>query len=42
MNIAKLITKHPNIKNSSLSLIFLKNYFKLIKEIREENASELE
>ena len=32
-NIVQLINKHPKIKNSSLSLNFLKCYFKLIKEI---------
>ena len=35
INIAQLINKHPKIKNSSLSLNFLKYYFKLIKEICE-------
>ena len=42
INIVKLIDKHPKIKNSSLSLHFLKKYFKMIKEICEENSSEFE
>ena len=42
MNIVKVIIKHPKIKNSFLFLNFLKNYFKLIKEICEENASTFE
>ena len=42
INIVKLIDKHPKIKISSLSLHFLKKYFKMIKEIREENSSEFE
>ena len=40
--IVKLTDKYPKIKNSSLSLHFLKNYFKMIKEICEENSSEFE
>ena len=40
INIVKCINKHSKIKNASLSLSFLKNYFKLIKKISEENASE--
>ena len=42
INIVKLITKYPNVKNVSLSLNCYKKYFKLIKEIWEENASEFE
>ena len=42
MNIVKVINKHPKIKNSFPSLNFLKNYFKLIKKICEENASKFE
>ena len=42
INIVKLITKYPKIKNSSLFLIFLKNHLKLFKEICEENKSEFE
>ena len=42
INIVKLISKYPKVNNSSLSLKFLKNYFKLIEEICEENASEFE
>ena len=38
----KLINKHPKTKKSSLSLNFLLNYYKLIKIICEENASEFE
>ena len=36
----KLINKHPKIKNASVSLNYLKNYFKLIKEICEKNTDE--
>ena len=42
INIVKLINKYRKVNNSSLSLKFLKNYFKLIKEICEENESEFE
>ena len=42
INIVKLITKYPNVKNVALSLNCYKKYFKLIKEIWEENASEFE
>ena len=42
INIANLINKRPKIKNSSLSLKFMKIYFKMIRKIREENASEFE
>ena len=42
INIVKLINKHAKIKNSSLSLNFLKYYFKMIKETYEENVSEFE
>ena len=42
INIVKLTDKHPKIKNSLLSLHFLKNYFKIIKEIREKKFSEFE
>ena len=42
INTVKLINKYPKVKNSSLSLNFLKKYFKLIKEICEENAGEFE
>ena len=42
INIVKLINKHPKIKNSSLSLNFLKNYFKLIKEMCEESSTKFE
>ena len=38
IRLARLFNKHPNIKNPTLSLIFLKNYFKFIKEIHEENG----
>ena len=42
INIVKLTNKHPKIKNSSLSFSLLKNYFKSIREICEENASKFE
>ena len=41
-NIAKLIGQRPKIKKYSFSLHFLKNYFKMIKEVCEENSSEFE
>ena len=41
-NIAKLIGQCPKIKKYSFSLHFLKNYFKMIKEVCEENSSEFE
>ena len=37
--IVRLIDKYAKIKNSWLSLHFLKIYFKMIKEICEENSS---
>ena len=40
ITIVKLIKKHPQIKDSSLALNILKNYFQLNKEICEENACE--
>ena len=42
IHIVKFIDKHPKIKKSSLSLHFLKNYFKMIKKLCEENSSEFE
>ena len=33
MNVFKLLDKYPKLKNSSLTLNFIKNYFKDIKEI---------
>ena len=38
--IAKFVNKYPRMKKSSLSLHFLKNNFKIIKEICYENASD--
>ena len=40
INMVKLIGKYPKLKYLLLSLHFMKNYFKLIKEICEENDSE--
>ena len=39
-SIARFINKYPRMKKSSLSLHFLKNNFKIIKEICHENANE--
>ena len=38
--IAKFVNKYLTMKKSSLFLHFLKNNFKIIKEICHENASE--
>ena len=40
ISIVKCVNKYPKMKKSSLSLHFLKNNFKIIKEIYHENASE--
>ena len=40
ISIVKFVNKYPKMKKSSLSLHFLKNNFKIIKEICHENASE--
>ena len=40
IDMVKLIGKYPKLKYLLLSLHFMKNYFKLIKEICEENDSE--
>ena len=40
INMVKLIGKYPKLKYWLLSLHFMKNYFKLIKEICKENDSE--
>ena len=37
INVFNLIEKHPKLMKSSVTLTFLKNYFKDIKEICEEN-----
>ena len=42
ISIVKFLNKYPKMKKSSLSLHFLKNNFKIIKEIYHENASEFE
>ena len=42
INVFKLIEKHPKLMKSSVILTFLKNYFKDIKQICEENSSEFE
>ena len=41
-NMVQLINKQPKIKNSSLSLDFLENYFKFIKKICKEKTSEFD
>ena len=40
ITIVRLISKHPQIKDSSLALNILKNSFQLNEEICEENACE--
>ena len=40
ISIVKFVNKYSRMKKSSLSLYFLKNNFKVIKEICHENASE--
>ena len=42
INIFKLIDKHPKLMKWSITLTFLKNYFKDIKQIYKENSSEFE
>ena len=42
INIVKLINKHPKMKNSSLLLNFLKNYFKANKDICKASATKFE
>ena len=42
INVFKLIQKHPKLMKSSVTLTFLKNYFKDIKQICEENSREFE
>ena len=41
ISIVKFVNEYPRMKKSSLSLNFLKNNFKIMKEICHENASEL-
>ena len=40
ISIVKFVNKYSRMKKSSLSLYFLKNNFKIIKEICHKNASE--
>ena len=40
INVFKLIQKYPGLKKSSVTLGFVKNYFKNIKGICKENPSE--
>ena len=42
INFFKLIEKHSKLMKSSVTLTFLKNYFKDIKQISKENSSEIE
>ena len=42
INLFKLIEKHPKLMKSSVTLTFLKNYFKYIKQISKKNSSEFE
>ena len=42
INIVKLIDKHPILMKSSGALGFLKNYYKDIKQICNENPNEFE
>ena len=40
ISIVKFVNKYPRMKKSSLSLHFVRNDFKMIKEIYHQNASE--
>ena len=40
ISMAKFVSKYPRMKKSSFFLHFLKNNFRIIKEICHENASE--
>ena len=40
INVFKLIEKHPKLMKSSITLTFLKNYFKDIKKICDEYSSQ--
>ena len=42
INVFKLIEKYPKLMKSSVTLTFLKNYLKDIKEVCEENSSEFQ
>ena len=42
INVFELIEKYPKLMKSSVTLTFLKNYFKDIKQICKENSSEFE
>ena len=40
IKVLKLLDKYPKLKKSSVTLSFMKNYFKDIKQICKENSSE--
>ena len=42
INVFKLIQKYPGLEKSSVTLRFLKNYFKDIKRISQQNSSKFE
>ena len=42
IGIVQFIHDYPNVKKSSISLRFLKNNFRIIKEVRREHSSELQ
>ena len=42
INVFQLIEKHPKLMKSSVTLTFMKNYFKDIKQMCKENSNELE
>ena len=42
INVFKLIEKYPKLMKSSVTLTFLKNYFKDIKQTCKENSREFE
>ena len=42
INLFKLTEKLPKLMKSSVTLTFLKNYFKYIKQISKKNSSEFE
>ena len=40
INIVKLVAKYPKMMKSSITLIFLKIYYKYIKDICKENQAD--
>ena len=42
IDIVKFIDKYPKMQTSCISLFYLKNYFRIIKEVCQEHASEFQ